>query len=320
MSSKIIFTIFTFTSASTLHYIVSLFLSVVLCSSGCFQGPPLPNKPFITVWNTPTDRCEPEWNVSLDLSAFDIVVNKDQRWCGEYIVIFYDTQLGLYPYFDSNRKAFNGGVPQLGNLTAHLLKVEQDVANIIPDNEFQGIGVIDWEYWRPVFDRNWDKLSIYRNKSMELVKQRHPLWPDSLVEDIARVEFETAAQEFMEETLLLVQKLRPKSLWGFYGFPNCYNDKDADNCSQVTMKYNDQISWLFEWSSVLFPSIYLHDKAKLNGTLFVKYRLLESFRFAKKLDGSPIPVFPYVRITYAVSQVYLNVVSQLMFILSSIFI
>ena len=113
MSSKIIFTIFTFTSASTLHYIVSLIFSVVVCSSGCFQGPPLPNKPFITVWNTPTDRCEPKWNVSLDLSAFDVVVNKDQNWCGEYIVIFYNTQLGLYPYFDSNGKAFNGGVPQV---------------------------------------------------------------------------------------------------------------------------------------------------------------------------------------------------------------
>ena len=86
------------------------------------------------------------------------------------------------------------------------------------------------------------------------------------------------------------------------------------------MKYNDQISWLFEWSSVLFPSIYLHDKAKLNSTLFVKYRLLESFIIVKKLDGSSIPVFLYVGITYAVSQVYLNVVSQLMFILSSIYI
>ena len=116
MSSKIIFTIFTFTSASALHYIVSLIFSVVVCSSGCFQGPPLPNKPFITVWNTPTDRCEPKWNVSLDLSAFDIVVNKDQKWCGEYIVIFYNTQLGLYPYFDSNGKAFNGGVPQVLDL------------------------------------------------------------------------------------------------------------------------------------------------------------------------------------------------------------
>ena len=95
--------------------------SVVVCSSGCFQGPPLPNKPFITVWNTPTDRCEPEWNVSLDLSAFDIVVNKDQKWCGEYIVIFYNTQLGLYPYFDSNGKTFNGGVPQVHVLQLDLL-------------------------------------------------------------------------------------------------------------------------------------------------------------------------------------------------------
>ena len=115
MSTKFI-TIFSFTSALTLHYIVLLILSVAVCSSGCFQGPPLPNKPFITVWNTPTDQCKPKWNVSLDLSAFDIVVNKDQKWCGEYIVIFYNTQLGLYPYFDSNGKTFNGGLPQVVDL------------------------------------------------------------------------------------------------------------------------------------------------------------------------------------------------------------
>ena len=59
---------------------------------------------------------EPKWNVSLDLSAFDIVVNKDQKWCGEYIVIFYNTQLGLYPYLDSNGKTFNGGLPQVVDL------------------------------------------------------------------------------------------------------------------------------------------------------------------------------------------------------------
>ena len=45
--------------------------------------------------------------------------------------------------------------------------------------------------------------------------------------------------------------------------------------------------------------------------LFVKYRLMESFRHAKKSDGHVIPVYPYVRITYAVSQIHLNVVSSL---------
>ena len=83
------------------------------CIHNCVKGPSLPNRPFVTVWNTPTDRCKPKWNVSLDLSAFDFVVNRDQRWCGEYIVIFYNKQLGLYPYFDRDGKAVNGGLPQV---------------------------------------------------------------------------------------------------------------------------------------------------------------------------------------------------------------
>lgn len=148
---------------------------------------------------------------------------------------------------------------------------------------------------------------VYRNKSMDLVRQKHPSWSESLIEEIARLEYEAAAQQVMEGTVLLVQKLRPKSSWGFYGFPNCYNHKDtlSYNCSKLTLQRNDQISWMFESSSALFPSIYLHDAWHRNSTLFVKYRLLESFRHAK-LDGHSIPVYPYVRITYAVSQIYLN--------------
>ena len=102
---------------SIMLYGAFVFVSVVKYSCSCVLGPPLPNRPFITVWNTPTDLCKPKWNVSLDLSAFDFVVNHDQKWCGEYIVIFYNEQLGLYPYFDSTGKAINGGLPQV-NLSA----------------------------------------------------------------------------------------------------------------------------------------------------------------------------------------------------------
>ncbi|XP_020614973.1 hyaluronidase-1-like [Orbicella faveolata] len=288
--------------------VVALFLTALPCACSRVEGPPLPNRPFIIVWNTPTDRCKSNWNVTLDFSAFDFVVNPDQTWRGEYIVIFYNKQLGLFPYFDNDGKAVNGGLPQLVNLTEHFTKVEEDITSVIPDTDFQGIGVIDWEYWKPVFDRNWDTLSIYRKKSMDLVRRRHPFWSDSLIEEIARLEYETAAQQLMEGTVLLVQKLRPKSSWGFYGFPNCYNNKDTApyNCSKLTIQQNDQISWMFESSSALFPSIYLHDARHQNSSLFVKYRLLESFRRAKQLDGHSIPVYPYVRITYAVSKIYLN--------------
>lgn len=96
-------------------FVVALLISLfaLQCTCSPVEGPPLPNKPFITVWNTPTDRCKSKWNVTLDFNAFDFVVNHDQTWCGEYIVIFYNQQLGLFPYFDSDGKAVNGGLPQV---------------------------------------------------------------------------------------------------------------------------------------------------------------------------------------------------------------
>lgn len=95
--------------------VIALLISLSALQYTCspVEGPPLPDKPFITVWNTPTGKCKAKWNVTLDLGAFDFVVNHDQTWRGEYIVIFYNQQLGLYPYFDSAGKAVNGGLPQV---------------------------------------------------------------------------------------------------------------------------------------------------------------------------------------------------------------
>lgn len=47
-------------------------------------------------------------------------------------------------------------------MTAHLTMVEKDIAEVIKDPDFQGLGIIDWEFWRPIFDRNWEQLSVYR--------------------------------------------------------------------------------------------------------------------------------------------------------------
>ena len=58
---------------------------------------------------------------------------------------------------------------KLANLTEHLSKVEKDIEEVIRDPDFQGLGIIDWEFWRPIFNRNWDKLSIYRFESIIIV-------------------------------------------------------------------------------------------------------------------------------------------------------
>ena len=55
-------------------------------------------------------------------------------------------------------------------MTAHLIKLESDLEKTIPNKTFDGYGILDWESWRPLWDRNWDEKEIYRTKSMDLVK------------------------------------------------------------------------------------------------------------------------------------------------------
>ena len=54
--------------------------------------------------------------------------------------------------------------------------------------------MIDWEGWHPLWDGNWDEKTVYRNLSLDLVRQEHPGWPEDRVEAKARRQFETAAR------------------------------------------------------------------------------------------------------------------------------
>lgn len=149
-----------------------------------------------------------------------------------------------------------------------------------------------------------------------MVRAQHPLWPDTLLEEVARLEFQTAARQFMEETLLLARSLRPKGLWGYYGFPDCFNEHNMSDCSEKTKELNDQISWLFESSSALFPSIYLHLPLKiLHADIadYIKYRILEAFRKAKHESGHVVPVLPYTQIVYPLTELFLTKVPQKLF-------
>ncbi|EDO47882.1 predicted protein, partial [Nematostella vectensis] len=271
-----------------------------------FLGPALPNRTFISVWNAPTSACESRWGININLSSFDIVTNRGQTFYGESIVLLY-SNIGLWPYINDKGDKINGGIPQLGNLSAHLDKALHDLLKVVPDPDFQGIGVIDWEAWRPVFDRNWDSKTIYKEASEALVKQQHPDWSSKAIETEARKQFEDTAKDYMLQTLQLAKKTRHKALWGYYGFPRCYNSKGPSDCSGVVKAENDQLSWMFESSSIIFPSIYLSPSLPRNrSSTFAKYNILEAFRLAVDEHGSNLPVFPYVRIVYAQTQIFLN--------------
>uniref|UniRef100_A0A158P8Y1 Hyaluronidase n=1 Tax=Angiostrongylus cantonensis TaxID=6313 RepID=A0A158P8Y1_ANGCA len=112
-------------------------------------------------WNVPTEICS-KMNINLSLEEYGIKANPNYTFYGENIVIFYQFEFGLYPYFkDYNKSApVNGGMPQDCNLGAHLKKVRKDITNIIPDENFTNHAIIDFEHWRPLFEELYDTKKV----------------------------------------------------------------------------------------------------------------------------------------------------------------
>ncbi|VDK85284.1 unnamed protein product [Cylicostephanus goldi] len=62
----------------------------------------------------------------------------------------------------------NGGLPQKCDLRTHLKKAREDIEKRIPDENFSGLAIIDFERWRPLFSENdWMKkrVSVSSNAS-----------------------------------------------------------------------------------------------------------------------------------------------------------
>ncbi|AWP09387.1 putative hyaluronidase-3-like [Scophthalmus maximus] len=280
-------------------------------------GPVLPDRPFVVVWNMPTSRCHRRFNVHLNLGDFDIVENPKQRFQGQQMTIFYRDRLGKYPYLSRGGREVNGGLPQLGDLDAHLsLGVTQMSSALQPD--FAGLAVIDWEEWRPLWERNFGSKMKYRRLSKLQVSQERPDLPDRALTSLARQKFEEGARKFMGETLRLAVRDHPKGLWGFYGFPACFNkhkrktDKSyTGRCRRGTRQQNDRLSWLWSRSTALYPSIYLSPRlaGSVDAALMVRHRLLEALRVAALWHhGSKhtTPVLPYARVAFTHTLTFLN--------------
>ncbi|XP_065061532.1 hyaluronidase-1-like isoform X2 [Rhopilema esculentum] len=265
---------------------------------------PYPHRPFTAIWNSPTGGCNANFSVPINLKNWDILADPLQHWDSRFVTVFYGAQLGLYPYFktEDGSDSFNQGLPQLVNIKEHLEQAKMDIMSRIPDPNYNGLAVIDWEPWRPLWDRNWNSKEIYKVKSIELVRKRHPDWPMSDVLTEAKDEFETAGRAMFQETIRLGRRLRPRALWGFYGFPDCFGQLKYDfQCTEKVKRSNDKIDWLFRESTALFPSIYLL-KRHLENPAYVKGRIRESFRvtlrLAQRYGKDVIPIFPYFRSIY----------------------
>ncbi|XP_039618086.1 hyaluronidase PH-20-like [Polypterus senegalus] len=273
--------------------------------------PPLMNNvPFAFMWNAPTELCLKKYDIDLDLNYFHYVSSTLKTSTNQPVSIFYIDRFGSFPFIDRlTGKFYNGGLPQLGNLKDHHKKAAEDITFYIP-SENAGLAVIDMEDWSPQWIRNWGIKNIYRNLSVSFAFQVDlTLTSDSAAQEIARKHFETAAKNYMKTSLMLGKSLRANRLWGYYLYPECYNydyNQNPDNysgkCPDIELKRNNDLQWLWQESSALFPSIYLEKilKNSYSATLFVRNRVLEAMRislFPNRTNYS-LPVYVYTRLVY----------------------
>lgn len=89
----------------------------------------------------------------------------------------------------------------------HFRKVANDIELLVPTKDFLGKAVIDWESWRPIFERNTyepDKL-LYINESKKLAKFLYPAWNSTMIDKMAEIMFEESARYSMYMCFVIVK-------------------------------------------------------------------------------------------------------------------
>lgn len=270
------------------------------------QLPVFRRMPFIAAWNAPTDHCSIRYNITISLRMFHVIGSPFAKARGQNVTIFYVNRLGYYPWYTSQEIPINGGLPQNFSLQMHLEKANQDINYYIPDKDFTGLAVIDWEHWRPQWERNWNTKNIYKRQSRKLISKLQENISANAIERLAKFSFEKCAKAFMKETIELGIKSRPKGLWGYYLYPDCHNynfheQNYTGSCPENELMRNNELLWLWNSSAALYPSIGIKKSlgSSENTLRFSQFRVKESMRisFMTSHDYS-LPVFVYTRLDY----------------------
>ncbi|XP_046814697.1 hyaluronidase A [Vespa crabro] len=252
-----------------------------------------PKKIFNIYWNVPTYVCHQHGVYFNELTKFDIKYNSKGNYRGETISLFYDPGNfpAMVPLKNGTYDIRNEGVPQKGNITVHLQQFTKELDEIYPKKISGGIGVINFNKWRPIFRRNVNNLKIIKEVSIDLVRKEHPKWDKSMIETEASNRFEKSARIFMEKTLKLAKNIRDKNKWGYHGYPYCPTASTGNpsfDCDALAMNENDKLSWLFKYQDVLLPSVYVKHVLKPEEKIgLVRGNVKEAVRISKKFEHLP---------------------------------
>jgi len=166
------------------------------------------------------------------------------------VVVLYEHNFGLFPRINRETGALvNGGLPQHADMLAHVYRCWTDLNRHVPDPDFDGYIVLDYESWTPWWE---DTPALYRNQTLREIHNANPSWSDAEVEARAKEIYELHARNFFEQTLRHGRSMRPKAKWGLWSYPKARHTQ-----------YDTQ--WLWDLHDAVYPSIYMRNSLVPSG-------------------------------------------------------
>lgn len=205
------------------------------------------------------------------------------------VVMFYEHTLGLFPRISLQTGAYiNGGLPHLADYNAHMGKCLNDILQAIPDPDWDGYAVIDYESWTPWWS---DTTRRYREATVADLRRGNPEWTDDELGSNAERIYELHARRIFEGTIQLGRALRPKARWGYWAFPK---GRHANV---------EGTQWLWDACDAFYPSVYMlnylvpeSDTPGLGEAHYSTYfesRFNGNLGYARQIAGETKPVLAF---------------------------
>ena len=207
--------------------------------------------------------------------------NRGRDWGGQIrfdndimsrdFVILYMHMTGNYP------KAGPHLSTDPAYMQAHLEKLVLDLEKQIPDPNFSGIAILDYEAFRAVWDRVWNHPSDappdaidedFRDDWTDHIRATHPRF-DSMSqaeqEQLLRETWEAAVKDLFLNSINKAREVRPNAQWGFYGYPYRFFTHQREAPVDVISygdgthhgsDLNDRLQWMWDAVDIIAPSVY----------------------------------------------------------------
>lgn len=259
-----------------------------------------------------------DWQNDLDFDGASI--NRD-------LIFLTQFRVGQFPKAGIHMFELN---PELWD--RHFEKLARDMDTYVPE-DFRGIVVIDYERWRPTWERtrnvsndrgpvhaeDFDFLIDWRDAIRETRADEYAAVPASQRLQYVHDTYDEASLRFYVETIRECKRLRPNAQWTYFNFPKlryfCAEETPRGtigygDLSHRASRINDKIQPLFDEMDVIVPSIYPQNwtvvgnqfrtdmpvnrqNREAGNQAFIATNVAEAMRLA---DGKP--VLPIISLRY----------------------